>query len=286
MSVKHLGEIRNPILVFGGPYSNLSALLKIKTIAERDRIPSDHIICTGDLVAYCAQPAETVDMIRQWGVHVIAGNVELQLATDANDCGCNFNEGSVCDALSAKWYAFAKQKLSTEHIQWMKTLPEFLRFSLLDRECIAVHGAYTGTSKFVFRSTPWEIKQQEFEQTSTDVIIAGHCGIPFLQHQDDKLWANAGVIGMPPNDGTSLAWYLLITPHADGIRFETKTFAYDAEAAASEILRRNLAHAYAHSLINGIWPSNDILPATEKAEQGKALEEESCLLKPRGMVSV
>ncbi|MFT6791450.1 MAG: hypothetical protein ACJA04_000652 [Cellvibrionaceae bacterium] len=54
------------LLVFGGTYSNLQAVTALKDRAEILGIKPDHIICTGDIVAYCGQPAETVDFIRQW----------------------------------------------------------------------------------------------------------------------------------------------------------------------------------------------------------------------------
>jgi hypothetical protein len=43
-----------PILVFGGPYSNLRALAALRRHAEALAPPPSHCIRTGDVVAYCA----------------------------------------------------------------------------------------------------------------------------------------------------------------------------------------------------------------------------------------
>jgi predicted phosphodiesterase len=278
VNIKPLPEINASLIVFGGPYSNLQALEAIKAICDADNVPGSRVICTGDIVAYGAQPAECIDFVRQWKIHVIAGNVELQLAADKDDCGCNFNKGSVCDALSDKWYTFARQRISASQIQWLSELPRFLTFNCAGYAFNVVHGAYSQTAKFIYRSTPWNTKLAEFDQTRSDVVLAGHCGIPFIQSNDNKVWANAGVIGMPPNDGTTLGWYMTITPGAQELILETKSFQYDNLKAAKLIENENLAVEYAYALRNGIWPSNDILPVIERRQQGHALQDEKITL--------
>ncbi|WP_455220223.1 metallophosphoesterase family protein [Kaarinaea lacus] len=276
-----LEEITKPFVVFGGPYSNLQALQEMKRICRDHNIPPSRVFCTGDIVAYCAQPSESIDFIREWGVYVIAGNVELQLAADQADCGCNFDEGSVCDALSNKWYTFVKQQVSEQQIHWLRQLPQFIRFTTAGYRCMVVHGAYSKTAKFIYHSTPWEEKQTEFDAAKADIVLAGHCGVPFLQSQDDKVWANAGVIGMPPNDGTTLGWYLLVTPRKDELLFETHAFDYDNNTAIQNIESCNVVPEYAETLRHGVWPSNDILPNVEKAQQGRPIIPEKLSIAAR-----
>ena len=52
-----LGNLDAPVLLFGGPYSNLRATQAMRAEADRLGIPADHVICTGDVVAYAAAPA-------------------------------------------------------------------------------------------------------------------------------------------------------------------------------------------------------------------------------------
>jgi hypothetical protein len=68
--------VQAPLMVFGGPYSNLRALTALRARADELGIPASHCICTGDVVAYCAEPEETTAAIRAWGCHVVAGNCE------------------------------------------------------------------------------------------------------------------------------------------------------------------------------------------------------------------
>jgi hypothetical protein len=110
MSTEFAGP--GPLLVFGGPYSNLRATRALNAEAERRHIPPDRVICTGDVVAYCAEPDETTEAIRQWGCHVIQGNCEQQIAAGAADCACNFEAGSACDLLAKGWYPYATARVS------------------------------------------------------------------------------------------------------------------------------------------------------------------------------
>lgn len=68
-----------PVLFFGGCYSNLEATVALRGEAARLGIRPDNIVCTGDVVAYCADPVATVEAICDWGVHVIMGNCEESL---------------------------------------------------------------------------------------------------------------------------------------------------------------------------------------------------------------
>jgi hypothetical protein len=60
-------NIAPPILAFGGPYSNLRALAALRERAGELGIPPSQTICTGYVMAYCAEPEETTQAIRGWG---------------------------------------------------------------------------------------------------------------------------------------------------------------------------------------------------------------------------
>src|SRR5262249_34730080 len=57
-------RVDKPLMVFGGPYSNLEATRPVLDEAVRLSISADRIICTGDVVAYGADAAATVDLVR------------------------------------------------------------------------------------------------------------------------------------------------------------------------------------------------------------------------------
>lgn len=268
-----LGHLAGSILLFGGPYSNLQATLALREQAEHLAIPSDRVICTGDVVAYCAEPAETINAIRDWGCHVVMGNCEEALAEGGDDCRCGFEKGSECDLLAVKWFAHASSQISVDQRTWMANLPHPVTFQAAERRFAVVHGHARDLSEWVFASTPKAEKQAALEALGVDAIIAGHSGLPFTQElAGGRVWHNPGVIGVPANDGTPRVWYSLIIPTADGIVFEHRALDYDHKTAADRMIDTGLPDAYARSLSTGLWPNLDVLPTDEAAATGKPLD--------------
>ncbi len=260
-----------PLLVFGGPYSNLRATQALMTEADRLGIPPSRVICTGDVVAYCAEPEETAQAMAAWGCHVIQGNCEQQIAAGAADCACNFEEGSACDLLAKGWYPFASARVSDEMRRWMGALPPTLSFQFGGLSFRVVHGGVQDLSRWVFASDRTTL-EEEVAQAGADVVLAGHCGLPFVAEVGRQTWFNAGVVGMPANDGTPDVWYGLVSPSANGVALSTHRLGYDHAGAAAVMRRFGHANGYARTLLTGRWPSLDILPAEERAQSGVRIE--------------
>lgn len=265
-----------PLLIFGGPYSNLEATVAMRALAARLGIPPGNVICTGDVVAYAAAPEETVQLIRDWGIAVVAGNCEEQLAEGADDCGCGFTEGSVCDLLSRGWYPYALDQTSDESRVWMGSLPERIDVAYAGAKICLLHGGADQNNKFLFASEREEL-EAEFASVNAkspaDLVIAGHAGIPFIAPLSQGYWINAGVIGMPANDGTHDGWYALVSHKSGDLNVELRRLAFDYIAAAAAMRRAGHANGYARTMITGVWPSHDILPEHELSDTGKALPE-------------
>src|SRR4029077_14100100 len=86
-------RVDKPLMVFGGPYSNLEATRAVLDEAARLSISPGRIVCTGDVVDYGADAAATVDLVRDRVGHVVMGNCEQSLAAGSDDCGCWFPTG-------------------------------------------------------------------------------------------------------------------------------------------------------------------------------------------------
>ena len=277
--VKHIGELNGSVLVFGGIYSNLHALEALQAAANSHKISPSNIICTGDIVAYCAHPAECVNFMREWGVHIIAGNVELNLLDQADDCGCNFDEGSRCDIFSKQWYPYAKAKIKSEQLDYITTIPHHLKFEYNGKSITVIHGTVENVSGYIFKSTPWSEKKSILQAEDSDIIIAGHCGLPFIDKVYDKVWLNAGVIGMPANDGHTNTWYTILDTKDNGLRVTFYKLNYSHQEASQAMIDNNLPPAYADTLLSGIWDNCDVLPEWETAQQGKEIELSEKIIK-------
>jgi hypothetical protein len=211
-----LGALDGPVLVFGGPYSNLEAAEAVRAEAQRLGVPPARTICTGDIVAYCADPGATVALIRDWGIPVVQGNVEEQLGAGAEDCACGFTPGSACETLAAQWYAHAEREVSADDRRWMAGLPRLVRFTLAGRRLAAIHGGVSRINRWLFASTPAADKLAEIALADAEGVLAGHCGLPFVDFLGGPLWCNAGTVGLPANDGTPRVWYAVLTPERTG----------------------------------------------------------------------
>jgi len=274
-------QIKGPMLFFGGPYSNLEALQAVRNVADEKNIAADHCLCSGDVVAYCADPVPCVDYIREWGAQVVKGNCEESLGSDAQDCGCGFEEGTSCDLLSRQWFAYANDHLRDGHRAWMNTLPETIRLHYRSLSLLAIHGGTEQINRFIFASQGDAIAE-ELRLSNADIILAGHCGIPFARQIDDRLWVNGGVIGMPANDGQAHTWYCLIEPQQETLAFSFHHLDYNHHLAARKMRERKLSPAYEQALSSGIWPGLDVLPDKEKSKTGKPLDlPPSVLFPPR-----
>lgn len=266
--IEHLGRLSGKTLLFGGVYSNLQALEALKQVAEVENISPENCICTGDIVGYCAQPEETVQLFKIWNPRSIAGNVEIQLSEGAEDCGCDFKKGSRCDGFSQQWYSYAQSLLSQDSLAFLKQLPDHLTFNYAGKKVMVVHGSYFNTSEFIFKSTPWETKAINFNVDQSEVIIAGHCGLPFNDLQNNKLWLNPGVIGMPANDGNQTVWYAILDDSTGKLEYKHHTLNYNYRLTNTLMQNGLLPEEYARTIVTGIWDNTEILPAVESGLQG------------------
>jgi len=285
---KDIGILTGEVLVFGGVYSNLEALKAVQAFAKTRGIAANNIICTGDIVGYCANPTEAIEAVRDWGVHAIAGNVEMNIRDGLEDCGCNFDENSRCDIFSRIWYPFAFKNSSPTAVEYMKGLPDYLTFELGQnsttapltphrgepgRQILVLHGNYEATSEFVWRSSDWaDTKAPAFAKTNSDVIVSGHSGLPFAHSEDDKLWLNSGALGMPANDGTPRVWCATINAENGELDYQFHALDYDYKAARRKMLDNPLPKSYALTLDNGLWDNTEVMLEREARWTGFALD--------------
>ncbi len=261
-------EIGVRAFVFGGSCSNLQATEAVLNRATDLGFTANEIIFTGDMIAYCGQPAETAHLIRQAGVHAIMGNCEESIAFELDDCGCGFADGSACDALSQQWFNHCLNVIDADTRLWMQQLPRFLDIELGDFTLRCIHGTPEAINEFIFPSDIAAGRYTPRNEDGIDGYICGHSGIPFAAEVSNKVWINSGSAGMPANDGTSRVWYALFESAQIKLKVSIESLDYDHEVAASIMRKRGLDNGYADCLSSGIWPSHDVLPAEERQITG------------------
>lgn len=270
-ALRDLGEREGPLLVFGGPLSNLEAVDALFGEARSRGIGPDRMICTGDVAGYCADPEPCVKALRESGIATVMGNVEEALGADADDCGCNFVEGSACDALAGRWYSHARTRISAESRAWMAALPRMIRFRLGGRTFVAIHGGAKRINRYVFASDIAAMAEEFAGLDGNCTVIAGHAGLPFTAPCTNNVWHNTGSLGMPANDGTPRVWFSIIAVEGAGVRFTHVPLTYGVATAQAKMRKAGLPDAYADALGSGLWPDTAVLPDAEARATGTAL---------------
>ena len=261
MRIQDLGQLSGEILVFGGVYSNLAALEALIEVAVQRGIPPVNMICSGDVVAYCAEAEECAQLIRGLGCPVLSGNCEVQLSKDADDCGCGYEPGSVCSLLSRDWFAHAKNSLSPASKRWMGQLPDRIVFENGGQRFVVVHGTATDIAGFLWpSSSDLEVDHQfnvlESQVGPFDCVIAGHSGIPTAASTTQGQWYNPGAVGMPPHDGDPRGCYGLLSDGA--VTFHR--LSYDTKRTIIAMQTAGLTQGYNRALQTGYMPSEDTFP--------------------------
>jgi predicted phosphodiesterase len=264
--------LSGPVLLFGGCYSNLQATEALLARASALGISRQNMVCTGDIIAYGADAAATLRLIRAENILSIAGNCEERLSAGAPDCGCGFAPGSLCNVLAVEWYGHAMAQIDEADRAYMAELPKTLEVSVEGKTLRIVHGNVERINAFVFPSVSNLELATQLETTGADVVVAGHSGIPFSRQVGEKIWHNPGSIGMPANDGTRRGWFSLLEVVRGDILITPQPLNYDFAAAAAGMRARKLPEGYAAALETGIWPSLDILPAADRYFTGVPLE--------------
>jgi len=259
------GTLEGPVLLFGGPYSNFEAMAALFERASVLGIPGPRMVCTGDVCAYCGNPAETVRLVMGSGCAVIAGNCESSLGARAADCGCGFEDGAACDRFAMEWFRFADSELDDIARAWMLARPGIGTFRAWGRRYAVVHGAASAVNRFVWPIAgddvlAGEIALIEAALGPVDGVVAGHTGMAFERAVTlggrTVRWINAGAIGLPAHDGDPRTRFAVLTQ--EGVRFER--LAYDHRAAAATMRAAGLRAGYDRSLESGWWPSEDSFP--------------------------
>jgi len=262
----------SPLLLFGGCYSNLQATEALLARADALGIPRHNMICTGDIIAYGADAAATLRLIRRENITSIAGNCEESLSANAEDCGCGFAPDSLCTALAAHWYRHAMSEVNDDDRSYMAALPRSLELTHGAKRIRFVHGNVERINAFVFPSVVNLELARQIDLADADIVVAGHSGIPFTRRIGGKIWHNPGSIGMPANDGTARVWFSILDVVDGDITITPHALDYDHHAAAAAMRAKRLPEGYAAALETGIWPSLDILPAADRIFTGIPLE--------------
>jgi putative phosphoesterase len=230
-------------------HANLEALEAcLKKIEE---LKAARVICLGDLVDYCAQPNECVELVRKYSDVTVLGNHDE--AQYHYDLVSGFSEQAMISSIHTR------SVINPEYIEYSRSLP----YTYDENDILFVHGSPYDPEGYHYVLTEGRA-QMNFSVFDQKICFIGHSHIPVIFREkggevtavepdnvipDGRYIINVGSIGQP-RDGN---------PKASFGFFDTETFkyqnirvSYPAEIASQKILKEGLPEFLAERIIKGI----------------------------------
>jgi predicted phosphodiesterase len=275
------------VALFGGIYSNHVALHA--AIEDAMRRGCERMLCLGDLGAFGPNPDKVFPLLIDTNVETMQGNYDNSIGRDLDDCQCGYTDPA--DNYYARLsYQYTYAKTSPRWRTWLAQLPRELRFELKSEyrnpppeagetnpkskiqnpkslRVLCCHGSPRKTNEFLWESTtPTHLLEKFCDDHDADVIVATHTGIPWMrQLSNGQLFINCGVLGRPPNDGSTRVGYTILDA-SDPHLAQYVPLDYDHESLAAEMEAEELPQPFIETIRTGWWTTClEILPAKERA---------------------
>lgn len=218
-------------------HANLEAVTACFKEVNKSKV--DRIICLGDLVDYCAEPNEVVELIRKNCDVVILGNHdEAQYKHSMVD---GFSENARISSIHTR------SIIAPEHIEYFKTLP----YSHSENGLLFVHASPLNANKYEYLLDE-ETAENNFKSFTEKICFIGHSHKPLifekskegikLKHTEklnpqNRYIINVGSVGQPRDSNPKLSYGLFDT---DSFVYKNIRAEYDIANASEKIRNEGL----------------------------------------------
>jgi predicted phosphodiesterase len=237
------------LAVISDIHANLEAL---ETCLEKvKKLKADKIICLGDLVDYCAEPNECVELIQKYAdVNIIGNHDEAQFNYELAK---GFNEYAYISSVHTR------SVIKSEYIEYFKTLPYAYSFENI----LFVHGSPANPSYYDYVLSP-AAAILNFKYFKENVCFIGHSHRPVIFEKNDegvniiepkhvtgnkKYIINVGSVGQPRDGDPRLSFGIIDT---ETYNYQNVKVEYQAEIASQKILNEGLPVFLAERILKGI----------------------------------
>ena len=219
--------------------------------AEIENLKADRIISLGDLVDYCAQPIEVIQLVQNRCHAVVLGNHdEAQFNYPLSD---RFNERAKISSIHTRTV------LKAEHIDYFRSLP----MTHSENDMLFVHSSPVDPSAYKYMLDE-EAAALNFPSFAEKICFIGHSHRPlvfesssegFRSVEEGRLDSakryiiNVGSVGQPRDNNPKLSFGLFDTELWEyrNIRVE-----YDTKSASEKIAKEGLPEFLASRILEGI----------------------------------
>lgn len=161
----------------------------------------DQIMCLGDAIQGGAQPAETVQRLRELGCPVVMGNADAWLLTGVE----TGNEGTTPVQEAVRQWSLAQ--LSPEDRASIAAFAPTVRLPLTEHgTLLCFHGSPTSFDEIILPDTPYETIQQHFQGHNALWFTGGHTHLQWVRRVGTGFYFNPGSIGVAYSRKMPCTW--------------------------------------------------------------------------------
>lgn len=235
------------IAVISDIHSNIVAL---KAVLEDIKKHDVHeIYCAGDLVGYAPYPNEVIELIKSNNIPTVLGNYDDGVGYDRFVCGCDYKDEKAQE-LGVQSITWTKKQTTEENKDFLRNLPQELRFNKDRYEIVIVHGSPRRLNEYLYATLPDDIFRELLDESKADVLICGHTHKPYHLEFGGRHVINAGSVGKPKHGNPQAVYAIIEIKNTLSVEFNYVN--YDYEKVAKAILASDLPNEFAEALKKGI----------------------------------
>ncbi|HEX8033448.1 MAG TPA: metallophosphoesterase family protein [Ktedonobacterales bacterium] len=226
--------------IHGNAYALDAALADIEGQAV------DHIICLGDAIQGGAQPAETVQRLRELGCPVVMGNADAWLLT-GKETG---NEGVTPVQEAVRQWSLAR--LTPDDQAFIAAFEPVIRVPLTENDTLlCFHGSPSSFDDIILPTTPYETVRAHFQEQSARWFSGGHTHLQQVRRIGEATFFNPGSIGVAydhdqPEDNLRLdpwAEYAILTATPASVSLEFRRVPFPVAPLLAILRESDRPHA-------------------------------------------
>lgn len=154
----------------------------------------DQIICLGDAIQGGAQPAETVQRLRELACPIVMGNADAWLLAEENDTA----EQTTEQQRDARLWSLSQ--LSADDLAFIRSFQPTVEIALDGgQRLLCFHGSPTSYDDILLPDTPREVWQRLLEPFAPAIMTGGHTHTQQMRRVGEGLFFNPGSIGVAYN---------------------------------------------------------------------------------------
>ncbi len=216
----------NKIAIFSDIHSNIFALKEFIRVVQHE---VDGIYCCGDILGYFPFQEEVVEIFKKHNIISIKGNHDKYITDELVPREPN--------AMLDKSIIYGKRVLTRKTRDYIRDLPDMLRFAVGKNEAVLCHGLFQDCETHICENDlSLYLNNENLNNKIADYNFFGHTHIPFIKSKSGKTFISAGSLGYPragePNyllfDVDNMSVKIMCLEYPKGkLRKEIELFDYD-----------------------------------------------------------